>query len=106
MLEYVFNDYIQLKSFIREKKLEHLCHSTTGGNGMLYYNDNVEVSMGCLYNIWHIYPSFRIYATLHKKIKIYYNENHGFFILLQGKRYYINSLKEKFKEEFDEIQNG
>ena len=106
MLSYVFKDYKQLKHFIKSKKLKHLCHSITGGYGMLYYNDNVEVSMGYLYNIWHIYPSFSIYTTLHKKIKIYYNEYHGFFILLQGKRFYINSLKEKFKEEFYEIQNS
>lgn len=105
MLDYVLKDYKELESFIKEKDFTHLCHASVG-NGMLYYNDNVKVSMGYLYNIWHIYPSFSIYTTLHKKIKIYYNEYHGFFILLQGKRFYINSLKEKFKEEFYEIQNS
>ena len=106
MLSYVFKDYKQLKHFIKSKKLKHLCHSITGGYGMLYYNDNVEVSMGYLYNIYHIYPSFSIYITFHTKLKIYYNENHGFFIKCENKRYYINSLKEKFKEEFNEIQNS
>ena len=106
MWDYVLKNYKELESFIKSKKLKHLCHSSTGGNGMLYYDDNVEVSMGYLYNIWHIYPSFSIYSTLHKKLKIYFNENHGFFVLTLGRRYYINSLKEKFKEEFDEIQNS
>ena len=105
MLDYVLKDYKELESFIKEKDLTHLCHASVG-NGMLYYNDRIKVSMGYLYNIYHIYPSFGIYITFHTKLKIYYNENHGFFVKCENKRYYINSLKEKFKEEFDEIQNS
>ena len=105
MLEYKLRNYNELESFIQNKKLKHLCHASKG-NGMLYYNDNVKVSMGYLYNIYHILPSFGIYITFHTKLKIYYNENHGFFILLQGRRFYINPLKDKFKEEFYEIQNS
>ena len=105
MLNYTLKDYKELESFIQDKKLKHLCHASKG-NGMLYYDDKVKVSMGYLYNIYHIYPSFGIYITFHTKLKIYYNENHGFFVKCEDKRYYINSLKENFKEEFDEIQNS
>jgi len=105
MKNYVLKDYNVLESFIQDKKLTHLCHASQG-SGMLYYDDNVKVSMGYLYNIYHIFPSFGIYITFHTKLKIYYNKNHGFFVKCEDKRYYINSLKENFKEEFDEIQNS
>lgn len=102
MWDYVLKNYKELESFIQDKKLKHLCHASNG-NGILYYNDNIKVSMGYLYNIYHL---FGFYITFHTKLKIYFNENHGFFVLALGRRYYINSLKEKFKEEFDEIQNS
>ena len=105
MINYVLNNYNELELFMKNKNLQHLCHASKG-NGMLYYDDKVKVSMGYLYNIYHIYTSFGIYITFHTKLKIYYNENHGFFVKCEDKRYYINSLKEKFKEEFDEIQNS
>lgn len=61
----------------------------------LYRRNDTKIVNGFLYNIYSQYSAFKL--IFHNKLKIYHNETHGYYVVANGVRCYMNGLKEELK---------
>ena len=62
----------------------------------LYRCNDTKIVDGFLYNIYSQFVGFK--PVFHKKLKIYHNETHGYYVVALGTRCYMNGLKEELQD--------
>lgn len=69
-------------------------------NMTLWRRSDTKISDGYLHNIYSQFFASKV--VFHKKLKIYYNDIHGYYVKAQGIRCYANDLiKGRYYNEAD-----
>ena len=66
------------------------------GDMLLYIRADTKTENGYIYNLYSHCLGFESYQSgviqYHKKLKIYECKSHGYYVICQGKRMYVNGI--------------
>lgn len=66
------------------------------GDMLLYIRADTKAENGYVYNIYSHHLGWESYKSgiisFHKKLKIYKCNSHGYYVVCQGKRMYVNGI--------------